>query len=209
MNKRNQLTRLALLSAVGFATLSVSAATVNSTATATVKNTFTLTNPTPLSFGNVRAVRGALASEEATLVISADPSVPANDTDDGSAVLSSISGATRAVFEISGAAPFGEFTITYPPSDVELNADPAVVGPGQPPLILKGGDANWSAYMLTGPRANQLYVAGTNKLQATTTGTLQFNVGATLATEDPGGAATAIIYPDAVYSGNYNFVVNY
>lgn len=208
MNKRNQLTKLALLTAAGFASLSVSAATVNSTATATVKNTFTLTNPTPLSFGNVRAIRGD-DTEQATLVVSADPAVQAVATPDGGATLSSISGTTRAVFEIAGAAPFGEFTITYPATDVSLVADPAVVGPGQPPLILKGGAANWSAYMLTGPRANQLYNAASNKLQATTTGSLQFNVGATLATQDPGAVSADVIYPDAVYSGNYTLVVNY
>lgn len=208
MNKRNQLTKLAFLTAAGFASLSVSAATVNSTATATVKNTFTLTNPTPLSFGSVRAVRSGTAAAVANLVVSANPATPADGETNGTAVLETISGATRAVFEISGAAPFGEFVITYPAADVSLTADPAVVGPGAPSLTLVGGAAAWSAYMLTGPRANQVYDGTTNKLQATNTGTLQFNVGATLRTA-PGVAGAALIYPDAVYSGNYTLEVNY
>lgn len=210
MKTLNHVTKLLAVAVAGFA-CTANAATVNASTSTTVVNSFGLVNTTALNFGDLRASRGntALAANAAALKISADPGqLPAATVPGaGGAILSSLGGVQRGVFDITGAAPFAELTINFPTTDTTLSADPAVVGPGAPTLVVPAQATNeWTAWILTGPRAASLYDATTRKLQTTTGGAVSFQIGATLKTVETG---TVLIYPDAPYTGNYNLEVVY
>lgn len=211
MKTMNHFTKLLALTAAGLA-FTATAESLNTSASTTVVNSFSLVSTTALNFGDVRAIRGtgAALSAGATLKIPADPNdalVPSGLV--AGAVISSLGGVQRGVFNITGAAPFTELTITFPTSDITLSADPAIVGPGAPTLAIDDAAGAWTAWILTGPRANTDYVDGAGtRLITTTAGAVSFQVGATLKTVET-GAAAALSYPDAPYTGSYNLEVVY
>lgn len=210
MKTFNHVTKLLALSVAGLV-CTANAATINTTVNTTVVNSFGLANTTALNFGDLRAARGttAVAGDAAVLKIFADPSLqPAPTAGANGAVLSSLGGVQRGVFDITGAAPFAELTINFPTTATTLSADPAIVGPGAPTLVIPAQTVanEWTAWILTGPRAASAYDATTRKLQTTTGGAVSFQIGATLRTVETG---TALVYPDAPYTGNYNLEVVY
>ena len=174
--------------------------TVSSVATATVQNAFTLDETAAISFGTVRATADPAGTVQASIIIPAnptiDPSTPASGV--AAAVMQILVPGTPGEYAVSGVAPFTSLTLTVPTGDINLTG--ASAPPSAPKLIAD----NWSGYILTGPNANTAYAA--SNLQTDAAGEVTFAVGATLNTDD---AASTTAYIDAVYSGNYDIVVEY
>jgi len=199
---KNKLSRLFAVTAVSAAVMSgVSIAEDGAgTASVEVKNSFLVAQTTPLSFGQIVAIASdeALNADIATLTVNSD-GVTADVIVAGSSKASivAITPGVAGTFTVSGAAPntvltvsaIADFTLTDPSTtDSKIfdvtNLTTTVTTSGTPFTYDTDG-----------------------------TGTLVFNVGATLETDSTGvvasGSEAAIPYENVTFTGSYTVSVNY
>lgn len=180
------------------------AETVPATASVSVQNTFTLTQVQPLSFGTIRAVAQADGANAATIVISPVTSTAPVAASLGSASAQVITAGTPGQFSVAGAAPFANLNINFPATQTNLTAPASP--PGTPKFFIAAGTTGWAAQITSGPNNNTAYNDAAPNLQTSATGAVNFNLGATLSTDN---VATTLPYADATYTGNFNLVVVY
>ncbi|WP_189379295.1 hypothetical protein [Thalassotalea profundi] len=200
---KNKISRtLAITAAVSTLALTgnVLAETVNGTASVTVQNGFTLTQTTPLSFGTIVALAdadGANSSDFATLKVDSD-GVTADVVDLSGATNASIvpiSAGTPGQFTVSGAAPNTVLTITNPSA-----------------FTLSDPSAGDSKIFDVTAFTNDVVTSGSAFTYDTdATGTLVFNIGATLGTDNSlaGGTAAPVAYDNVTFTGTYTMTVDY
>lgn len=179
------------------------AETVPASASVSVQNTFTLTQVQPLAFGTIRAVAQADGANSATVVISPVPSTAPAAASLGTASAQVITAGTPGQFSVAGAAPFANLNINFPATQTNLTAPASP--PGTPKFFI-AATTGWDAYITSGPNANTAYNDSAPNLQTSATGDVNFNLGATLSTDN---VATTLPYADATYNGNFNLVVVY
>jgi len=193
---KNKLTRLLALTAVSTAIISTTTfgETQTFTASVEVQNSFDLLETVPLSFGVISAIYSNVATDFATLTVDSDGTsadIIVNGTD---ASIVPISAGTAGQFTVENAAPNTVLTIT-PPSDFDLT-DPS-----------SGTTRKFqvSTFTLESISSGTAFAFDTDA-----TGTLVFNVGATLTTDIvPVAGETAGPYDDTTYTGTYDITVNY
>lgn len=198
---KNKLSRLLTVTAVSAAVISgVSIAeTGNGTASVEVKNSFLVDQTTPLSFGQIVAIASdeTGAADKATLTVNSDGSTADVIVAGTKASIVAITPGVAGKFTVSGAAPntvltigaIADFKLTDPSTtdskDFDVtNLTTSVVTSGSP--FTYDTDAS---------------------------GSLVFNVGATLETDTNGtvvtASAVAIPYENVTFTGTYTVSVNY
>lgn len=198
MFMKNRITRIMAISAVSLLTVSgAHAADGAGTASVTVQGSFNVDETTPLSFGTVVAIANSNTTPDlATLKVDSDGVTADIATNGNAAILTPIVAGTPATFTVSGAAPNTVLTLTTP-GDFQLT-DPS------------GTDTK--AFDISGFEFTSITSGTAFTFDTDGTGTLVFNLGATLSTETPagGGAAdVAIPYDDVTFTGTYTMTVNY
>jgi hypothetical protein len=197
---KNKLTRLFAVTAVSAAVMSgVSfAETGAGTASVEVKNSFTVLQTTPLSFGQIAAIASEANAEVVTLQVFSDGTT-ADLVDDsaGASVASivSITPGTAGTFTVSGAAPNTDLTIVLP-TNVELK-DPS--------------SADDKSFYLTDFTTTSITSGTAFSYDTDATGTLVFNIGATLSTDNliAANSTAQSLYKDVTFTGTYDVTVNY
>lgn len=194
---KNKLTRLLALTAVSTALISGTTfgETQTFTASVEVRNSFDLIETVPLSFGVISAIYGDDATDFATLTIDSDGTTADTITDGlAAARIVPIAAGTAGQFTIENAAPNTVLTIT-PLVDFDLT-DPS------------GGTSRQfqvSNFTLESISSGTAFAFDTDA-----TGTLVFNVGATLTTDiQVLAAGTPGPYDDTTYTGTFDITVNY
>ncbi len=198
---------LSLGLSLSFFTISsfASTQTQNVDAKVTVQNTFKLEVKQTLDFGTVRAV--SKASTTAALSVPANPNLQISTTAAGGSdpaimdILDSAS-AQPAQLTIAEATKYTPLTIELPDvgtTPVEL----ATTGPGTTPVFKITA---FTLYATIGQNANQDIAITTNQGTITTdgSGNAEFNLGATLTTDDIDGE-----YVDGDYTGTVSVTVSY
>jgi len=196
---KNKLTRLLTISAVSAVMSGAAIAETGAgTASVEVKNSFSVLQTTPLSFGQIAAISSTLNSEFVTLKVFSDgTTADLVDATAGNSVASivSITPGTAGTFTVSGAAPNTELTIVLP-TTVELT-DPSA--------------ADSKSFYLTTFTKTAITSGTPFQYDTDGTGTLVFNIGATLSTDNLVAANTAgsELYQDVTFTGTYDVTVNY
>ncbi|WP_281560439.1 DUF4402 domain-containing protein [Thalassomonas sp. RHCl1] len=170
----------------------------DATISVTVQNAFDLVEDTELSFGTIRATADPAGTNVATLAIAADGSVTA--TPDNNATITQLTAGSVGQFTVSNAATFTDLTITFPGAATTL--DNAIAPPTSPDFTVD----TWVAIVRGGANDGVAYNAGAPNLQTDNTGTVSFDVGATLSTD---ANVTTSAYIDDVYDGDYTITVDY
>jgi hypothetical protein len=133
MLKRNQITTaLAATALFSFSALSTAQETTTGEVSVTVSNGFTLASTTNINFGTIRATQtsaGTAVANTAFVAISGDGAVTTGASDTTGVITSIVDGAP-ALFDISGAAPFTNLTLSTLDDStfVPFNAAAAVAG---------------------------------------------------------------------------------
>lgn len=199
---KNKSTRI--IAAVAVSTAVISGASIaetgNGTASVEVKNSFDVAQTTPLSFGQIVAIASDLTggADKATLTVNSDGTSADVIADDGGlASIVAITAGTAGKFTVTGAAPNTVLTI--------------------------GSIANFKLTDPSGTDSKEFDVTNLTTSVVTSgspftydtdaTGTLVFNVGATLATDTTGtvasGSQAAQPYENVTFTGTYTVDVNY
>ncbi|WP_435276516.1 hypothetical protein ACMAZF_05935 [Psychrobium sp. nBUS_13] len=198
---KNKLTRIIAATALSTAVISgVSIAeTGNGTASVEVKNSFDVAQTTPLSFGQIVAIATDLTggADKATLTVNSDGSTADVIVDGTLASIVSITTGTAGTFTVSGAAPNTVLTIGSI-SDFKLT-DPS------------GTDSK--EFDVTNLTTSVVTSGSPFTYDTDATGTLVFNVGATLETDTTGttasGSEVVIPYENVTFTGTYTVSVDY
>ncbi|OIQ46898.1 MAG: hypothetical protein BM565_09315 [Gammaproteobacteria bacterium MedPE] len=198
---KNKLTRIIAATALSTAVISsVSIAeTGNGTASVEVKNSFDVAQTTPLSFGQIVAIATDLTggADKATLTVNSDGSTADVIVDGTLASIVSITAGTAGTFTVSGAAPNTVLTIGSI-SDFKLT-DPS--------------GADTKEFDVTNLTTSVVTSGSPFTYDTDATGTLVFNVGATLETDTTGttasGSEVAIPYENVTFTGTYTVSVDY
>lgn len=199
MFMKNKTTRIMALSAFSLLATSgaVHAVDGDGSASVTVQGGFDVTETTPLSFGTIVAIANDHTTPDlATLVVDSDPNVADTATSGNAALITPIVAGSPGTFTVSNAAPDTVLTLTTP-ADFQLT-DPSASD-------TKAFDV--SGFEFTVVQSGTAFTFNTDN-----TGTLIFNIGATLSTETPAGGAAAdnaIPYEDVTFTGTYTMAVNY
>jgi hypothetical protein len=194
MFKRNQIQKTLLVSALTLSAVTVIAQeTVTSQASVTVQNAFNLVEVAPISFGTVTVAPGP--TEVSSLVIQPDGVTDVTTASDGT--FSVITAGTPGQYTVDSAASFTNLTVTNTTTlPLELANQSANSSNGKFELsaftFLEDGTAGGGAVSAT--------------IETDLTGTLAFNVGATLTVPSAAGTVT---YVDGNYVGNYTLQVAY
>jgi hypothetical protein len=194
MKRNTQLKILAGALALAFVPATQAATTVNANASVTVAGTLNITKVADLNMGSIVAVGGATGDTQPTLVVPANTATaPSRTNNDGNIVI--ITPGTPASFEITGAAANTAITITTPVAPVLLS-DPSKA-PGTSQTFSLG---TWTTYptVSAAPFTNETNASGT----------LAFNVGATLSATDTNNTAGGA-YDDGTYTGTFTVTVSY
>ncbi len=188
---------LAALVAGAMMSANITAETVTGNASVTVLNAFTITETQPLSFGTLVAFAdddaagaGGVATAELS---SADGAI--SITNAGNASLTEVSAGQVGIYTISGAAPNTAITLTLPTS-----------------ATLTDPSGTETKNFTLGTFTRTVVTSGTPFTTDTdATGTLVFNLGATLTTDATGasGSSAAEAYLDATYTGTYTVTADY
>ena len=202
MFMKNKISRIMAISAVSLlaATGVANAETVTGTTSVTVQNGFDLAETTPLSFGTVVAIANSnTAADLATLQVDSDGVTADVATPGNVASIVPIVAGTPGVFTVTNAAPNTLLTITLPANGTAADlTDPS------------GTDANTFTldfFERTIVTSGTAFTADTDA-----TGTLAFNVGATLGTTTPAGGAASdatVPYENVTFTGSYTVMVEY
>lgn len=199
MFMKNKIAQTMAFSAASMLVVSGSALaeTVTANASVTVQNSFTLVETTPLSFGTILAIANDHTTADlATLVVNPDGVTADLATGGTAANIVSITPGTPATFTITGAAPNSVLTITDPAAFTLTD-----------PSATDAKDFDVDTFTKSVVTSGTPFTYDTDA-----TGTLVFNYGATLTTEQPaGGAASdnAIAYENVTFTGTYTMTVNY
>ncbi|MDN3400920.1 MULTISPECIES: hypothetical protein [unclassified Pseudoalteromonas] len=168
-------------------------------ASVTVQNAFTFTNDAGLNFGTIRATADPAGTTTATIVMPANPSADPVATDGTNASIAELVRGERALFSVSGVAPFGTLTLDSSGITGEVNA---VTAPPGTPKFTIGTPTFW---LLTGGAGTGAAITG-GTLQVDATGAATFNMGATLTTD---AAVTTSAYIDGEYRGTFALTLDY
>ena len=193
---KNKLTRLLALTAVSTAMLSSAtfAETETFTASVEVQNSFDLTETIPLSFGIISAIFSDVATDFSTLTVDSDGTSADIIVNGTASSIVPISAGTAGQFTIANAAPNTVLTI-----DTILDFD--LTDPS-------GGTTR--QFQISGFTLESISSGTPFAFDTDATGTLVFNVGATLTTDIQALAAgTAGPYDDTTYTGTFDVTVNY
>ncbi|MBE1298830.1 MAG: hypothetical protein GJ680_02820 [Alteromonadaceae bacterium] len=189
-------TKLGLAVASAVFSLNISAAeTVTGNASVTVLNSFTLAETQALSFGTLVAIADDLGSNVATATIAASDG-EVTYTSAGEASLTEVSAGQVGIFTITGAAPNTEIDITTPSSAATLS-DPS--------------NSDTKDFTLNGFTTSVVTSGTAFTFDTDSTGTLVFNLGATLTTDATlgGSSSSAVAYGDATYTGTFTIAADY
>ncbi|ATD03928.1 MULTISPECIES: hypothetical protein [Pseudoalteromonas] len=167
-------------------------------ASVTVQNAFTFTNDAGLNFGTIRATADPAGTTTATIVMPANPGADPVATDGTNASIAELVRGERALFSVSGVAPFG--TLTLDSSGITGNVNAVTAPPGTPKFTI-GTPTFW---LLTGGAGTGALF--TTTLQVDATGAATFNMGATLTTD---AAVTTSAYIDGEYRGTFALTLDY
>lgn len=167
-------------------------------ASVTVQNAFTFTNDAGLNFGTIRATADPAGTTTATIVMPANPGADPVATDGTNASIAELVRGERALFSVSGVAPFGTLTLDATGIDGAVNA--VTAPPGTPKFTI---DAP-TFWLLTGGAGTGAAI--TTTLQVDATGAATFNMGATLTTD---AAVTTATYIDGEYRGTFSLTLDY
>lgn len=167
-------------------------------ASVTVQNAFTFTNDAGLNFGTIRATADPAGTTTATIVMPANPGADPVATDGTNASIAELVRGERALFSVSGVAPFG--TLTLDSSGITGNVNAVTAPPGTPKFTI-GTPTFW---LLTGGAGTGAAI--TTTLQVDATGAATFNMGATLTTD---AAVTTTAYIDGEYRGTFALTLDY
>ena len=178
------------------ATQSFAATLSDATISVTVQNAFDLVEDTELSFGTIRATADPAGTNVATLAIAGDGSVTA--TPDNNSTITQLTAGSVGQFTVSNAATFTDLTITFPGAATTL--DNAIAPPTSPDFTVD----TWVAVIRGGANDGLAYAA--SNLQTDNTGSVSFDVGATLST-DTVVSTSGYIYD--LYDGDYTITVDY
>lgn len=168
-------------------------------ASVTVQNAFTFTNDAGLNFGTIRATADPTGTTTATIVMPANPSADPVATDGTNASIAELVRGERALFSVSGVAPFGTLTLDSTGITGEVNA--VTAPPGTPKFTIDTP----TFWLLTGGAGTGAAITG-GTLQVDATGAATFNMGATLTTD---AAATTSAYIDGEYRGTFALTLDY
>lgn len=197
MFMKNRISRIMAISTVSLLAASgaVNAETATGNASVTVQNGFDLDETTPLSFGTIVATANDNAGDVATLVVDSDGvTEDVADSPGTTASIVSIAAGTPGTFTVSNAAPNTVLTITLP-TDFELT-DPS--------------STDAKIFDVSGFEATTIASGTAFTFDTDDTGTLVFNIGATLSTETGTGSAdSALAYENVTFTGTYTMTVNY
>lgn len=205
MFMKNRISRIMAISTVSLLAASgtVNAETATGTTSVTVQNGFDLEETTPLSFGTVVAIANSnVTVDPATLTVDSD-GVTADTqgvSTSGTASIVPIVAGTPGTFTVSNAAPNTLVTITLPTDgDGLLLEDPSGTD---------DTDFTIDFFERTIVTSGTAFTADTDD-----TGTLVFNVGATLGTGVAAGGAAgtdaSVPYENVTFTGSYTVMVEY
>ncbi len=193
--ENSMLNRLAVAAAVANA-LAVSFPAMADTfnTTANVSSTITLTETTPLSFGNIFAVASTAGDgTEATMTVSTAGAVSvtagSGDSTSDSRIVS-LGGATAGELTVSGAATYTDLTVTS--------------GAGLVNLVHSSGSPNAAIFTMDSITTSP---ATTTTGQTDGTGALTILVGGVIGASDTTTYSSG--YLDGTYTGSYDVSVSY
>ncbi|WMN61922.1 DUF4402 domain-containing protein (plasmid) [Pseudoalteromonas xiamenensis] len=195
----------ALLAATAMGALSLAAHASTKTAqlavSVKVKNTFTLEQGEPMSFGSLLAFAdtSTTVDNQATIVMSPNPSTQPTLTSAGEAKFQVLESGTPGSFNVSGTAPYSSMLITAPAS---IEVTPTTAPPSAPKFTL----SDFKFFIDGGENTGKAYDAATTPLISDVSGAVKFYVGGTLKTQ---ARATQSMYQDGDYSGSVDVTVTY
>jgi len=196
-NKVSHVLALSALTATLVSSSSMAVETVLANASVIVLNSFSLVETTPLSFGTVVAIaenNSNVTNDFATMVVSPNPATADVITNGTLAKLTQIVTSTEATFTISGAAPNTALNITLP--GVFDLTDPS---------LTDTKDFKITAFTSFVTTSGTPFTFDTDG-----TGTMVFNMGATLSTDTTlTVGAGAIPYSNVTFTGTYTMTVDY
>jgi len=203
MFKRNNLYTAVVASSALMLTATAFAESTPGTASITVTNAFSLVETTPISFGEIQIANDTDAGTGGVVTVTipgnANPMTLQNAATEAEANGNILAQGTAGRFDITGAAPFTDLTITFPAAFELTNS---AAPPSTPAFSVLLAPA--TTFIVGGANDGVLYDAGGN-LATDGTGAVGFSLGGVLTTDD---TATAV-YADGIYSGTYTMVVNY
>jgi len=170
-------------------------------ATVTVKNSFDITEDTPLDFGTIRANAVITGPSTDTANIVFDPETGVGTATDGTAAtMGQLIVGTPGAFTVSGLAPYQALDIdTTQTAELKLVPHPT------------GGaffNVDTFTFFVTSLVTPALYAAS-GDLIADATGNATFTVGATLTTSDVDTDGNSAQYQETAYVGDYEINISY
>ena len=166
-----------------------------------VQNTVVLTKGNDLDFGTIRAVADPAGTNQATLTINPEPTANpvSSRLDNAPAIISIIEQGSPASFTVSEVVPNARLAITDPTATA-LDSDGQ--GVNEPNFTV----GNWTYFITSGPNANSYYDSTNVNLTTDGTGSVEFNIVASLSTAS---IVSTEVYRDTEYTGTFQLEVAY